>query len=167
MARNEYYSKWLSENMHVLNYIKEDTRELLYSEKAGVYGVFFHVDGYRIATYVGESHEIGVRLKNHMKVWFGNGYSEYWNGFSESEFINGNVKIEFVLLAEEDDLFKRLDLEEKMVEAYIPVLQDDADGRFDKYYKGESVRRDICIIPFKSTRKIAWEHKLKVLRECV
>jgi hypothetical protein len=157
---------WLKKNAHVLSYITEESRSCLHSKKAGVYGIFFIIGNYRIAAYIGESAEIGTRLKNHMKVWFGNGYSFYWNGWEESEFIKGNVVIDFEILAEENDILKRLEIEKQMICQYNPVLQDDVNGLFEKYYKGNDVREDICIIPFNGTRRLAWERRLQELK-CV
>lgn len=171
-----FYENWKNnEGKSVLSNWVLDPEKLLDSKSGNVEGVYA-IDVVECATgrvinaYVGEvgfvpgakayiARTVKERLLQHLKRWLGNGYRylEYWTGISEKEF--GKYKIRLSLLQEEKDVKKRKKLEGQYILKRHPYLQYGPYRKYPSSYEGV----DLCIIPWRNTRRTAFLAKVNEL----
>ena len=159
--------KWYMENQEFVKRYVIDEEGLLSKEcrKKGTYLVSVKLieENILIPMYAGEAgadknhdRSIGDRLKEHLRIWFGD-YTEYWTGVSKAELITGKVKFVIGSVGESDDLGIRKELESQTIMKEHPYLQYGPYKKYDSDYD----EPDLCIIPFKGTRRKAFLSRLK------
>ena len=167
MATYEYVEKWYNDNVENVrnNVIDEEGLLEAACRKKGPYLVLVKImkDNVLIPMYAGEAgadaehdRSIGDRLKEHIRIWLGD-YTEYWTGVSKSELSNGKVKFVVRSMGESDDPEIRKVMEEQIILKERPYLQYGPYKKYDSNYDG----LDLCIIPFRGTRRKAFLGRLK------
>ncbi len=180
--KNTFYNDWFKSDKarEAVSTWVRDPEGLLtgngYCE--GVYEIRFVNDDLHASTsaYIGQAgsvcgapayvaENVYMRLLQHMKRWFGNGYFTYWTGLSSDD---KTWHIELHLLSEEKSHSERLRKESEFIAEKHPFLQDTADGEFELYpTKYGYSRNDLCIYPWKrkgdteGQRRVAFLKRIK------
>lgn len=168
MATFDYVEKWWNDNLELVKKCVDDPEKIFSSNnghKKGVYLVFVKLveEDKLIPMYAGEAgadnehdRSIADRLKEHIRIWLGN-YTEYWTGIKRSDLESGKMKFHVHIVGEADNLETRKKMETDTVLREHPYLQYGPYKKYPSKYDGP----DLCIVPWKGTRRKAFLDRLE------
>ena len=168
MATNKNVNEWYAMHRELIDRCVVDENHILTSEyghKKGTYlvSVLLPEKNLMIPMYAGEAgaddeHDRSVadRLKEHLHRWLGT-YTAYYTGVRKKDLLKGKMKFYLELVGEADSLEDRKQLETETILAEKPYLQFGPFKKYDSDYDGI----DLCIVPFKGTRRKALLNALK------
>ena len=168
MATYDYVEEWYRNNKDLVEKYLDDPEMILSSEngkKKGTYLVSAKLveEDVLIPMYAGEAgaddehdRSIADRLKEHIRIWLGN-YTEYWTGLKKEELEDNRIKLHLYIVGEAEALEKRKRMETYTIQTVKPYLQYGPYMKYPSEYKG----LDLCIVPWKGTRRAAFLRKLE------
>ena len=168
MATFDYVNEWYKLNEELVNQSVVDENHILTSEyghKKGAYLVSVQLPekDIRIPMYAGEAgadddhdRSIADRLKEHLRHWLGT-YTTYYTGVRKKDLLDGRMKFYLEIVGEADKPEDRKQMETNTILTKKPYLQYGPYKKYDSDYDGI----DLCIVPFKGTRRKAFLNALK------
>lgn len=168
MATFDYVEQWWNDHLDLVKKCVDDPEKIFSSNngnKKGAYLVSVKLveEGKLIPMYAGEAgaddehdRSIADRLKEHIRVWLGD-YTEYWTGVKRSELESGRMKLNLHIVGEAEKLVDRKKMETSTVLRERPYLQYGPYKKYPSKYDGV----DLCIIPWKGTRRKAFLDRLE------
>ena len=168
MSTSNFINDWFKLNEELVNQSVVDDNHILtaeYGHKKGAYlvSVFLPERNILIPMYAGEAgadeehdRSIADRLKEHLHRWLG-AYTTYYTGVRKKDLLDGKMKFYLEIIGEADELEDRKQLETEAILTKKPYLQYGPYRKYDSDYAGI----DLCIIPFKGTRRKAFLNALK------
>ncbi|GEM_PF-2358851 len=168
MATFNYIEKFHTDNATLLAKCIDDPNGILsteYGQKKGTYlvSVLLRDKKILIPMYAGEAgaddeHDRSIqdRLKEHLYYWLGN-YTQYHTGVAKKDLLSGNMAfhLEVVDVAETKEARKQIETE--TILTMKPYLQYGPYKKYPSSYAG----LDLCIVPWKGTRRKAFLDALK------
>lgn len=173
MATFDYVEEWWNDNDNrkLVERCVEDPEKIFSSNnghKKGAYLVSVKLveEDKLIPMYAGEagaddehdrSRSIADRLKEHIRIWLGGDFTEYWTGVKSSDLESGKMKFHLHIVGEAEKLGERKKLESRTILTEHPYLQYGPYKKYPSKYDG----LDLCIIPWKGTRRKAFLDRLE------
>ncbi|MBR3517091.1 MAG: hypothetical protein IKO10_12350 [Lachnospiraceae bacterium] len=168
MSTFDYVNEWFKQNEELVNQTVTDKNHILtskYGHKKGAYLVSVELTDKNILIpmYAGEAgadddhdRSIADRLKEHLRHWLGT-YTTYYTGVRKKDLLDGKMKFCLEIVGEAEKKEDRKQLETTTILTKKPYLQYGPYKKYDSDYDGI----DLCIVPFKGTRRKAFLNALK------